>query len=333
MSDNFFNLGGLIPLTTKGPQDDYMMNKKDDNLFNIKKNLLQDYHVLYHKIPIDLKWKSKNILNIIIKKNCDLINHLDLMFNKIVDINTTIKSIEVLIGGQRFDILNVLDLDTQIRTLCKIFNRSIKVINNKTFIPLIMAPFYDTNLIVPTLEYHEIIICIVFYEEQDKNIDINLYGNTYFLNIDNYKYIKNNGYEMITIQNQYLGEKNLIKGINSLNLYFNHPMYLIYLWGFDKAKVKNIKIEFNKINYYDGSIEALQNFQYNKELQEMDPLIIYFSQEKVGTPTISSVNFSRIDTAKIIIDTDEENCDIYIVGLNMQVVKFCNEMYGLVYSK
>jgi hypothetical protein len=193
-----------------------------------------------------------------------------------------------------------------------------------------MAPFYDTNLIYPKTKYYDVIIQIIFYKEE--NIDIELYGNTYFLNTNNYIYVKD-GYEMITIQNQYLGEKHLIKGINNLNLYFNHPMYLIYLWGFDKTKVKNIKIEFNNFNYYDGSIEALQNFQYYKESQEIDTLIIYFSQEKVGSLTTSSVNFSRIDTAKIIIDTDEENSNIYIIGLNMQVVKYCNEMYGLVYSK
>ena len=84
---------------------------------------------------------------------------------------------------------------------------------------------------------------------------------------------------------------------------------------------------------YDGPIEPLEHLKLSKGY-DVEPVVMFFSHDMVGTSTKSSINFSRIDEARLIIETEQEGTfPFYMVGLNMQPFAHRNGLVGLVYSK
>lgn len=160
-----------------------------------------------------------------------------------------------------------------------------------------------------------------------------LYGNVYYLDDPERKILYENSDEFITIQNQYTGSEKLKKGVNTIKLHYNHPVYMMYFWGFDKTKVKNVKLTLEGHSMYDGPIEPLEHHKNQRGLGHVEPTFIFFSPDKFNVPTGSSVNFSRMDYPRLMIETEEEDADIHIVGLNMQPLRMMSGMAGLAFSK
>jgi hypothetical protein len=274
---------------------------------------------------------------IVFQRNCDAINHVDIaLYNPLKNcVDELIESIETEVGGQRIDRLECDDIETQINTNCAIYggNREITQIGDKLFIPLIMAPFHENNLIMPSAEYHKLTITIKFVESYDSQID--LFAKQYYLNTPQRVEFFKQPHTFITYQNQ-CSHFNALNnsGTNIFALNYNHPVYLIYFWGFDKTKVTNIRVSFNNYDYYNGGIEELEYMKKCKGLEKVEPVIIFFSQENLYKQSRDTINFSRIDYAKLIISTTEtEEKPVYIVGQNLQPIRYMSGMYGLAFSK
>lgn len=187
--------------------------------------------------------------------------------------------------------------------------------------------FFDTIPIYQH-EYHEAIITV--------NIDSEILGNDIKINAKSYA-LNNNGYkklpkkiymDYLTIQNQ---NDNFVikKGINIIRLNFRHPGFLLYFYGCNKEKVKNIKLKFNYQIYYDGPISNLDS--------DIDPNIsvIIFSDnfDKKNLYLNKAVNFSMMSYVSLIIDTEQsEESEIYIGLLSYQVVKSMNNMLGVTFG-
>jgi hypothetical protein len=337
---NGVNEGALLALSAYGPQDKFM---ELGDLFDVKKVLVDRFQVSYSEIPCTTKYLTKSTYQEIVftvKRACDLINMVDFAVPnpENLSLNKIIKKISVEFGGQRMDIISTDDIETHIQTNCALFNRKINYINGTTFVPLTIAPFHANNLCMSTtINHHELCIKIEVYDGIDM-FNCKLYGNMYYLNKSNMYYLNkkeglNDMYDFVTVQNQHCGMQQMNVGINSFKIHFNHPMYLIYFWGFDKKKVKNIKLTFMDKPYYDGPIEPLEHLKLSKGY-DIEPVVIFFSHDMVGAQTKSSINFSKIDESNLIIETTQQGeFPIYIVGLNMQVVRHHCGMVAMVYSK
>lgn len=379
--------GMMTALSLKGAQDKYM--KASPELFDCRRKsyMKGTYQTMYKILDTEKKLVNNKLtgnyqIEFKVERTCDLINMIDLVIHNPANLslNDLIKSVTVEIGGQRMDRLGVTsDIETQIRTNATIFNRVVSTINGSTFIPLVIAPLHDNNLISPSAIVYDIVIIVELnrsltnnqYEKEvlkhntahdfftgsrssiysNINLDIDklktkeetqiqedsilnkidLYGNIYYLDTPERKILFSNSEEFITIQNQYTGVEKLKKGVNKIVLNYNHPLYLMYFWGFDKTKVKNVQLTLNGCAMYDGPIEALEHHKQQRGLSHAEPTFIFFSPDAFNVPTGSSVNFSRIDRAHLVIETEEENADIHIVGLNMQPLRMMSGMVGLAF--
>jgi hypothetical protein len=259
--------GALLALIAYGAQDKYM-HESDDLLYNAKnKFITEKYQVVYHEIECDVSVNPhhRNIVKFVVKLQCDMINMLDLVVpNKDgKSLNTIIKSIECTLGGQRMDKICTVDIETHVKTNCALFGRKMTTINGKTYVPLTIAPLHVHNLCpLLALSIHDLVITIELHHNiTDDNIDYALYGNNYFLATpDRRRLVEGNQagtQRFITVQNQHHGEKTMRKGINIFDLNYNHPVYMIYFWGFDKTKVTNVKLTLNGGSFYDGPIGPL----------------------------------------------------------------------------
>lgn len=330
-------INGLFGLVCKGIQDKEL--SKITTFWDLRELFFNDtYQVIYTKIneqPTCFN-NSKDYSYITYKiiLNVDLINNINLIIpNKNNEsINNIIYSIDSYIGDQKFDSLCSENLEMQINTNCSLFNREkIRNINGLTFIPLIMAPFHDHNLICPINTTYPIKITLKINNLWDYS-NISLYGNIYYLDKQRYKIGWN--YDFSTIQNKYNGKSLLKKGSNIIKLHFDHPMCLIYFWGFNKSLVTNIKLLLNNHAIYDGPLEQLEYIKYSNGY-DIEPAMIQFSDKLVFNKKInSSVNCSRIEMVDLVIETeqDEDNTWIYIAGLNLNIIRHFNNCYGIAYA-
>lgn len=335
--------GAFLALMAKGRQDVYVDKALATNadLFDVKSQFLRERHqVVYNKLDVKTE-RQGQCVKLTLKRSCDFVNRVDLVIggNAIAaPVNRMLQRVDVECGGQRIDCLggSDMDIETQIKTNCVIMNsgkqqqqRRIMHLNERTYIPLVMGMAFvcATN--------HEHCVYVTFTEDFDLGkISVELYGNVYFLDTPGRKllYLKSN--DFVTIQNQFCGAETIGPGYNSFDLNFNHPVYLIYFWGFDKSKVTNVKLLLNGAAFYDGCLNALEYFKTCSGYGDAEPCMIFFSQDRIGEPVRSSVNFSRLDKAQLVITTSQtEESRVYIVGLNMQPVRMMNGLIGLAFSK
>lgn len=322
--------GGLVSLASYGFQDKWMAS--NDKMFDARPLLLKNrHHVVYKRIECSQEWNdSRTKVRLCIDRTCDLINMLDLRISNpgnLKNLNELIKSIETEFGGQRIDKLGG-DIDTMLRTNCSIFGRKkITTMNGHTMIPLAMAPLHENNLILPSAEFHKLCINIEFAKPMHDHLQI--YGNKYYLDTADRKYLFNNSHEFVVMETQYCGANKIKKGRNTIKINFNHPLHLIYFWGFDKSKVVNVRLALNTFPYYDGPIDPLEHIKSVRGYDD-DPCMIFFTQDPINAQPKSSVNFSRIDCATLEIDTeDDTEFDVHVVGISYQGLRYMNGMVEL----
>ena len=352
--------GVLGALLAKGGQDVYAnIGSIDMREKVLKKNQHQMlYAKLSTKTTLRRSWQDNRgditypMVDLEILPSCDLINLVDLYVTcPLSDIHT----ITVSYGGQQFD---KLWSPTQIRTQAALFGRQVseqKQGQGLSIIPLAMAPFHKTNLVFPSTAFHALKVTIVFKRDAPPD-RVELFGNMYFFKDydkrmfddikpyepdeemkDLWTFLKSQ--EFVTFQSTYNDDNVLKKGVNHLKLQFNHPCGVLYFWGFDKSKVKNIRFLLNKEVFYDGPIEALEYNKASRGFGACEPVMIFLSDgfntgnsTDLTTYPKSTVNFSRIDYEDIEIETDEEEATVFFAAVNIQIVRHMTRMYGLVFS-
>ena len=206
-------------------------------------------------------------------------------------------------------------------------------INGKTFIPLVMAPFHENDLISPGLEFAELFISVSFHNTACFNSmdEVQIYGNQYFLDTPARKSDLVKSYGFITVQNQFTGSTPFVNGKNTIPLNFTNILYLIYFWGFDKTKVTNVHLTFDGSTFYDGPLEPLEHKKLSRGY-DVEPAMIFFSPDQVHAPSKSSTNFSRIDNPISTITSDEVDASmIHIVGLSIEPICVRNGRVGFLF--
>lgn len=329
------NVGMLVALCSRGVQDEHKTAFDARLIF-----LTGNYQRFYQRVTATATATDKSRIQFELVRDCDLINCVDLVLpnpdnSSLAEI---IQSVEICVGGQRVDKMCSHDIDVQVKTNCEVFGRTLTHLNGKTFVPLCMAPLHAFNLFLVAAMHHSMTICIEFKPAYASKIaspckEVLLYGNRYFLDPKERAVIADSAHEYQTIQNQSIGKYTMTQGTNTYKIPFNHQLPVIYLFGFDKSKVTNVKLMLNDWPFYDGPIEPLEHYKFSRGIHA-EPLFLWFSASELNEPIRSTVNFSQIDRASIVIETDEVGeREVSIVGLSLQTIRFSSGMFGLKYTK
>jgi hypothetical protein len=322
-----------------GAQDKYLSSEKvknnyDDFHSNFNNN---DYIILgcpklcCEKICIKKELSEvdeKFFFECKILQKWDFIEDIRLIIKKQKDIEYEFGEFTFLIAGMRIN----RTYDKEQLNVLNFINRKQIIENEDT----IIIPFSLINDILPVvrLYHHPTSICFnIICKKTDVEIGepyIEIHGKSYGMwrraieTYNNFFYSDNK-----IIQNQYTGENTINKGVNNIKLHFNHPIFLIYFYGIDKTKIKNIKLLFNEETVYDSSTNIIS------PLDNDDKTFIHFSNEFNFDKLYENetVNFSRIQTPILVIDTDQDSGFVNIVGLNYGILRTNSGMAGLSFSK
>ena len=328
--------GSMLALASYGQQDRWMQGLPPE-AFDARHMFLKNRHNVTYK-RLDTNNVNRAATNIMgrsivmtLLRECDLVSCIDLYIDNpgakpLFDI---VKSITTEYGGQRME---RLCFQEQYDMSCVLFNRKPTHMNGKSVFPLPMAPVHQNNLVMPSAQHHNFVVIVEFV---DSPVEVSLYGKAYYLDNPDRAPLFDNRHEFTTVQSIAIDCGKLRKGNNTIKLnYFNHPVYMLYFWGFDKSKVTNVRFEINECPIYDGPIEPLEHYKASRGHGHCAPLVIYFSEDKLNVLPRSSLNFSRIDRVVLNIETNqEEESDVYAGAFNIQGFRYMNGMVGLSFSK
>jgi len=353
--------GAYYALSAYGAQDEWV-KKLPDEAFDAKKSLLKDkdFKRVYQQVAFKgFNKKSETGLIYTLDSTCDLIHNVDVYIpiKNINKLNEILYSIEIEIGGQRIDKIYTSpnttlqewirdkkgDIETLLNTNAELFDSKRKVSYTETHIivPLHLAPLHNMNLVFPSCKYHDMKIIFQGDLAGYSLDDFQIYAECYYVDPRNKFVLQEMTHTFPTYQNIHgIDSCVLKKGINKFNLHFNHPVHCIYLWGFDKKKVKRITLTLNELGerteqtvYYDGSLEPLEYHKKSRGINA-EPVFIFFSDSNITERPTSTINFSRLDRPTLLIETEQEDEPIlYANGINVQGYKCMSGMFGLIYSK
>lgn len=274
------------------------------------------------------------------KSDCSFINHVDIAIPNPdkIPLSSILKMVKLEYGGQRIDQFYVEDdLETQINTISALLGspqRKVRHIDGVTFVPLPMAMLQDNNLmIMHGMVQYPAVYLVLTKDFEETNVQ--LYGKRFVVKSDKMNRVLNTPHNVIVTQCQYTGAEKMVHGVNIFKLNFVHPTSAIFFWGFDKTKVKNVKLTLDGSVFYNGSVQALEMFKASRGFDgDVKPVVIFFSEDKINVRGHKTVNFSRFNNPELIIETDDE-CEspVYIVAVNSQPLRYMNGMCGLAFSK
>ena len=303
----------LLALACKGLQDWYLFDAAHADTWDVRRKFLRDpYTTVYNKLPMTVEKRGTSFVFTLLHNAADMINDLDLVLkiNSTLKIGSIIRGIHVHIGEQRIDSWEGTDIGTLIDTMCAIFNRKVSRHGDKLFLPLALAPFHSHNLLsLVGLKDQPIRITVDFVgdsssSKSDSSIaDAEIYGKMYFLSESPRKEAMS--YDMGIAETQWGGDhpKGKYMSHTKHHLQFDHPISMLFFWGIDKATIQSVCLALNGHVFYDGPIEPLERIKEERGLGHVEPIIMFFSQEGFQSPYQSTVNFSRIDSATMVIGT------------------------------
>lgn len=338
----------------KGFQDE-SVSKSSDSDFN-------DWNHLGRKqeLPVRIQepYGGDGIMMILVKPfPCGVFNNVDLhipisaYFPEVGEKNektlmSFIKRIEVDVGKQRFDRYGSPDLLTQINTIAALVSkpvRRVKVCDGTLVIPLHFSTFHNF-ILWQTMKEHELRITVEFtggITRVNDTPSISLVASCYNVFCEKLHGMQENGLttERWSVRNRDRKPFILKKGENNihLKLHFNDLTHCIYFWNFDKSKVTNIKLEFKHVSntlqntlVYDGGIQALEDRKHAAGITD-EPVVISFTNfQPFGERPMSTVDFSLLDCADLVIETtQEEETPVYIAALAVQGIVTLKGMAGL----
>lgn len=296
-------------------------------------------------------------------RQCDFIEDINIVIKKQKGLEYRMGKITFEIAGMR---VHKLHDTTQLNVLNSVY-RQHTVEDEDT----ITIPCTFTDRIIPLVRLYHHEVCIQFEityktlpepienqgtgtsKEWDSQLDIELYGNMYYLNptLRRQLFQSQDFFNTTTriIQSQCTGAENIKRGINHIRLNFNHPVFLIYFYGIDQAKINNIQFVVNGETVYDRSIFLRDRSAQGTDSaglpeepicrlfdDDKDKTFIYFSKtfDFDDLYKNDTINFSRIEKAVLVIDTDQDDdATVNIVGLNYGIARTAGGMYGLAFSK
>jgi hypothetical protein len=345
--------GGIAQLVAVGAQDVHLVGQPEVSFFRSTYKRHTNFSQTVERQVIQGNVSNNGMSTIRFERKGDMLNYVYLMpiksdgtqSNIVPDWTTAISKVELLVGGQVIDDQDSF-YSTQIAPTLSATSSAKSVSGdlyggstNERFYPLRFAfcENWQTALPLISLQYHDVELRITWGSNATE-YKWEVYAN--------YAYLDTQEREMFAATPQNMLITQVQKAVASTNriqeLNFNHPVK--YLAAANTTAV-NICTDTNKLKLQINGTDVADykfgnpNFTsvplyYHTTHGNSSPgatLFTYpFCLETGKLQPTGTLNFSRLDSARIISDTAMNTDDIYAVNYN--VLRIENGMGGLLYS-
>ena len=346
--------GGIAQLVAVGAQDAHLVGSPEISFFRSTYKRYTNFSQTVERQVIQGNVSNGGMSTVRFERKGDLLSYVYLVPNNgsaaqgysAADWRTKIAKIELLIGGQIID-----DQDSTYSTLIapvlSASNSSKSVAgdlfggaNTSRFYPLRFAFCENLQTALPliALQYHDVELRITWGSAAATD-KWDVYANYVYLDTQEREFFASNPQNMIITQVQ-KATASLTK-IQELN--FNHPVKYLAAGKASALEILNddnkLKLQINGTDVADFKF-ADPNFSHvplyfhttnAAKPATLKTLFLYpFCLETGKLQPTGTLNFSRLDSARIVNDTRDCDDDIYAVNYNILRVE--NGMGGLLYS-
>ena len=345
--------GGIAQLVAVGAQDVHLVGQPEVSFFRSTYKRHTNFSQTVERQVIQGNVSNDGMSTVRFERKGDMLNYVYLMpiksdgtqSNIVPDWTTAISKVEVLVGGQVIDDQDSF-YSTQIAPTLSATSSSKSVAGNlyggsanERFYPLRFAfcENWQTALPLIALQYHDIELRITWGSNATE-YKWEVYANYAYLDTQEREMFAATPQNMLITQVQ----KAVASGNRIQELSFNHPVK--YLAASNTTAV-NICTDTNKVKLQINGTDV-SDFKFGNPNFTSVPLYYHttngnstpgaklftypFCLETGKLQPTGTLNFSRLDSARIISDTAVNTDNIYAVNYN--VLRIENGMGGLLYS-
>jgi hypothetical protein len=340
---------GIVQLVSIGAQDEYIMGNPEISFFNSTFKRHSNFSQSVEKQTIRGDVKNNSMSSVQIEKSGDMLGYIYMTIddtNQALDTSRwdlLIDKIELLIGGSVIDTQDTIFTEKiAVDTFAQNISRSALgthsgVSARSFFYPLRFFFCEGPQCALPLvgLNYHNVELRI-HWGEQAANYNFEMYANYYYLDNEERGNMATRTHDLLITQVQ----KNIPSGETTQDLIFSHPVK--YLASSDTTTDGALTSPTNKVKLSINGVE-LTNYKWGKP--HFIDVMSYYHTNFVTSPDFflycfclmtsslqptGTLNFSRIESAKIMSEGMPINHAIYAVNYN--ILRIQNGMAGLLYA-
>jgi hypothetical protein len=346
--------GGIAQLVAVGAQDAHLVGSPEISFFRSTYKRHTNFSQTVERQVIQGNVSNGGMSTVRFERKGDLLSYVYLVPNdgsaaqgySAADWRTKIAKVELLVGGQVID-----DQDSTYSTLIapvlSATNSSKSVAgdlfggaNTSRFYPLRFAFCENLQTALPliALQYHDVELRITWGSAAATD-KWDVYANYVYLDTQEREFFASNPQNMIITQVQ----KATASATKIQELNFNHPVKYLAAGKASALEILNddnkLKLQINGTDVADFKF-ADPNFSHvplyfnttnSAKPATLKTLFVYpFCLETGKLQPTGTLNFSRLDSARIVNDTRDCDDDIYAVNYN--ILRLENGMGGLLYS-
>jgi hypothetical protein len=346
--------GGIAQLVAVGAQDAHLVGSPEISFFRSTYKRHTNFSQTVERQVIQGNVSNGGMSTVRFERKGDLLSYVYLVPNdgsaaqgySAAEWRTKIDKVELLVGGQVID-----DQDSTYSTLIapvlSATNSSKSVAgdlfggaNTSRFYPLRFAFCENLQTALPliALQYHDVELRITWGSAAATD-KWDVYANYVYLDTQEREFFASNPQNMIITQVQ----KATASATKIQELNFNHPVKYLAAGKASALEILNddnkLKLQINGTDVADFKF-ADPNFSHvplyfnttnSAKPATLKTLFVYpFCLETGKLQPTGTLNFSRLDSARIVNDTRDCDDDIYAVNYN--IIRIENGMGGLLYS-
>lgn len=344
--------GGIAQLVAVGAQDAHLVGSPEVSFFRSTYRRHTNFAQTTERQVIQGNVSNNGMSTVRFERKGDLLSYVYFAVSsgtpptsQKVNFGTLIDKVELLIGGQVIDeqthefTANVA-IDTLAQNMSKSVNGSLYTGGSTTnyFYPLrfFFCENYQSALPLVALQYHDVELRIT-WGSAAANYTWDCFANFIYLDTAERSEMANKPVNMLIHQVQ----RALASGSKVQELNFNHPVkYLAsanVVSGGLFSTTNKIKLQINGTDVADYKF-AVPNFtdvvSYyhtpNTSANGTGLFIYPFCLDTAKLQPTGTLNFSRLDSARLLSQTDNITDDIY--GVNYNILRIQNGMGGLMYA-
>tara|TARA_X000000368_G_scaffold165420_1_gene130518 strand:+ start:31 stop:1056 length:1026 start_codon:yes stop_codon:yes gene_type:complete len=338
--------GGIAQLVAVGAQDAHLVGQPEVSFFRSNYKRHTNFAQTVERQTIQGNPSANGMSTVRFERKGDMLGYVYLADRSANHVawETAVSKVELLIGGQvidtqEFKFSALLAPITMDQTAAK----SSYVAGQGTFYPLRFSFCENAQSALPlvALQYHDVELRITWAGSPPS--DVELYAQFIHLDTDERTALSSTPQNMIVTQTQ----KAVASGSATQELSFNHPIkYLIaentvnvnkqladttkmrlQINGTDVADPKTVSPHFTSapIYYHTAHGDVCTGGANNDTI-----ILVPFCLDTSKVQPTGSLNFSRLDSARLVVEGDTFEYDVY--GVNYNILRIENGMGGLMYS-
>jgi len=343
--------GGIAQLVAVGAQDVHLVGQPEVSFFRSTYKRHTNFSQTVERQVIQGNVSNGGMSTIRFERKGDMLNYVYLVPNNgsltqaVADWRTVISKVELMVGGQVIDeqdstystlIAPTLSATSSSKSVAgDLYGGS----TNERFYPLRFAfcENWQTALPLIALQYHDVELRITWGASAASH-KWDVYANYAYLDTQEREMFAAEPLNMLITQVQ----KAVSSGSKMQELNFNHPVK--YLASADSSALailnddNKLKLQINGTDVSDfkfanpnyTSVPLYYHTSHGNSTPATKLFTYPFCLETGKLQPTGTLNFSRLDSARIINDTRSVNKDIYAINYN--VLRIENGMGGLLYS-